>query len=301
MSDEPRTWWSEEVLDRARWRDLVEPALERLLHARDRDRLPHALLMVGPPGLGRELAAVEAAVLMVCKEASEPWSEGNCAGRVRRGFHPDVAAMLPEEPGGLIKIDPVRDRVVKVVSGKPFEGACRVWIFDGVEAGHLGAEAANAFLKTLEEPPEHARFILLAANPDAVLATIRSRCQQLRLPGAVAVARRLVDDALPPELAATALTSDGLGQAMVEVRAALSAGLEGEPRQLLRLPYALPGQVPGFAVTAAVALEMAAETDDEELAQLAADLLMVERRTRALNLNVRGQMVSSLMRWYWGR
>jgi len=301
MSSESLTWWSDEILDRARWRDLVEPVLERFLRARDRDRLPHALLMVGPPGLGRELAAVEAAVLMVCGEASEPWSEGNCAGRVRCGLHPDVVAMLPEGARGLIKIDPVRDRVVNVVAGKPFEGACRVWIFDGVEAGHLGAGAANAFLKTLEEPPEHARFILLAANPDAVLPTIRSRCQQLSLPGAVVVARHLVDAALPPELAATALAGEGLGQAMAEVRAALSAGLEGEPRQILRLPYVLPEQVPPFAVAAAVALEMASETDDEEFARLATDLLMVERRTRALNLNVRGQMVSSLMRWYRGR
>jgi hypothetical protein len=70
----------------------------------------------------------------------------------------------------------------------------------------------------------------------------------------------------------------------------------------LRLPYALPDDVPPFASVAAVALEMASESESEpvgeELARLAADVLVVERRSLALNLNPRAQMVSCLMRWY---
>jgi DNA polymerase-3 subunit delta' len=197
----------------------------------------------------------------------------------------------------LIKIKPVRERVVEVVTGRPFEGLRRVWIFDGVEGGRFGSEAANAFLKTLEEPPEHAFFVLLAANPDAVIPTIRSRCQQLLLPGAVAVARQLLETATPPELAATALAGAALQEATEETRVALSAGRAGEPQPLLRLPYALPESVPPFAVLAAVAVELASETDDEEFARLAADLLVVERRTRGLNLNIRSQLVSCLMHW----
>lgn len=300
MRDPSVAWWSDEVLDRSRWGELVEPALNRLVGARDRDRLPHATLLVGPPGLGRELAAVEAAVLMVCEGAREPWGESSCATRVRRGLHPDVVAVLPGGPRGSIKIKSVRTRVVEVVAGRPFEGRCRVWIFDGVEAGRLGNEAANAFLKTLEEPPEHARFILLAANPEAVLPTIRSRCQQLLLPGAVAVAQRLVESATPPELVASALVGEGLEEATREVRAALKAGRGGEARPLLRLPYVLPETVPPFATVAAIAIELAGETDDEEFALLATELLVIERRCRSLNLNVRGQLVSCLMRWYRG-
>jgi hypothetical protein len=300
MSDPSVVWWSDEVLDRSRWGELVEPALNRLVGARDRDRLPHATLLVGPPGLGRELAAVEAAVLMVCEGAREPWGESSCATRVRRGLHPDVVAVLPGGPRGSIKIKSVRTRVVEVVAGRPFEGRCRVWIFDGVEAGRLGNEAANAFLKTLEEPPEHARFVLLAANPEAVLPTIRSRCQQLLLPGAVAVAQRLVESATPPELVASALVGEGLEEATREVRAALRAGRGGEARPLLRLPYVLPETVPPFATVAVIAIELAGETDDEEFALLATELLVIERRCRSLNLNVRGQLVSCLMRWYRG-
>lgn len=300
MSDPPIAWWSDEVLDRSRWGELVEPALKRLVGARDRDRLPHATMLVGPPGLGRELAAVEAAVLMVCEEAREPWAEGGCAERVRRGLHPDVVAVLPDGARGSIKIKSVRTRVVEVVASRPFEGRCRVWILDGVEAGRLGNEAANAFLKTLEEPPEHARFLLLAANPEAVLPTIRSRCQTLLLPGAVAVARLLAESSIPPELAASALKGEGLEEATKETRAALEAGRGGEARPLLKLPYALPETAPPFATVAAVAIELAGEKDDEEFALLATELLVIERRCRSLNLNVRGQLVSCLMRWYQG-
>jgi hypothetical protein len=294
------TWWESNLLDRERWGELVTPALERLVRARDRDRLPHAVLMVGPAGLGRELAAVEAAVLLTCEGMSEPWGNGSCADRVRDGVHPDVQAVLPTGAKQIIKIAQVRE-IVKSAAGRPYEGDRRVWILDGVEAGHFGAEAANAFLKVLEEPPAHVVFILLAANPMAVLPTILSRCQQLSLPGNLAVTHSLADDILLPELGWTIFSEDGRGEAVEMIRNALETGLEGETRSLLRLPYALPDGAPPFAAVAAVAVNMAAEAESEaageELSRLAADLLAVERRARALNLNAKGQMVSSLLRW----
>ncbi|MCW8985239.1 MAG: hypothetical protein OQK55_07845 [Thermoanaerobaculales bacterium] len=301
MSDEPASWWDSKTLDRERWGALVEPALDRLLQARDRDRFPQSVLLVGPAGLGRELAAVEAAVMLTCQGVSGPWENGGCADRIRDGVHPDVQAVLPTGAKQIIAIDQVRD-VVNSATGRPYEGERRVWIFDGAEAGHFGDQAANAFLKTLEEPPAHAVFILLAANPSAVLPTILSRCQQLALPGAVAVARRMSEDVELPELAAAALTHGGLDGAVESIRSALESGFGGETRELLRLPSLLPDGAPPFASVAAVALEMASEAEDEpageELARLAADLLVVERRARALNLNTRGQMVSCLLRWY---
>lgn len=301
MSEEPASWWPSDSLDRKRWGALVEPALKRLLGARDRNRLPHAVLMIGPPGLGRELAAVEAAVLLTCEGHGALWAGGGCADRVRDGVHPDVQAVLPTGAKQIIKIDQVRE-VVKSAAGRPYEGERRVWIFDGVEADRFEAPSANAFLKTLEEPPAHAVFILLAANPSAVLPTILSRCQQLALPGAVAVARRESEDVGLPELVAANLTDGTLDGAVENIRSALESGIGGETRLLLRLPFVLPEGVPPFASVAAVALEMASEAEvelaGEELARLASDLLEVERRSRALNLNYRGQMVSCLMRWY---
>jgi hypothetical protein len=301
MNDETATWWDSDALDRERWRALVEPALERLIAARNRDRFPQAVLLVGPARLGRELAAVEAAVLLTCPGIGAPWAAGSCADRVRDGVHPDVQAVLPTGAKQIITIAQVRE-VVNSAAGRPYEGERRVWIFDGVEAGRFGDQAANAFLKTLEEPPAHAVFILLAANPSAVLPTILSRCQQLALPGVVAVARRMSESTDLPELAAATLTDGGLDGAVNDIRSALGSGFGGETRLLLRLPYLLPDGIPLFASVAAVALEMAGEAETEpageELARLAADLMVVERRARALNLNSRGQMVSCLMRWY---
>ena len=302
MSDElAASWWNRDVLEHERWGALVEPALERLLQARDRDRFPQSVLLVGPAGLGRELAAVEAAVLLTCQGTSTPWENNGCANRVRDGLHPDVQAVLPTGAKQIITIAQIRG-VVNSAAGRPYEGERRVWIFDGVEAGHFGDQAANAFLKTLEEPPPHAVFILLAENPSAVLPTILSRCQQLALPGAVAVARRMSRNTCQPELAAAHLSDATLAEALDNVRLALESGIGGETRLLLRLPFVLPEGIPLFTSVSAVALEMACEAESdpsgEELARLAADLIEVERRSRALNLNFRGQMASCLMRWY---
>ena len=199
----PARWWQPSRLDRERWAEVVEPVVERVASACRRQRLPHALLLIGPAGLGRELAAVETAALLTCAQRSEASRERWCAcagcQRVRAGIHPDVAAVLPQGASQQIRIDQIR-AVVEAAPGRPFESTRRVWILDGVEAGRFGAEAANAFLKTLEEPPAHVRFVLLAANPDAVLPTIRSRCQQLALPNAVAIAQCFGELQVPPEL-----------------------------------------------------------------------------------------------------
>jgi hypothetical protein len=302
VSDPELQWWGDDALDRERWRGVVQPVLERIMMARDRDRMPHALLLIGPPGLGRELAAVEAAVMLVCGNADKPWSESSCAKRVREGNHPDVVAMMPEGRAEIIKIDPLRKQVVEVVGSRPYEGLRRVWIFDGAEAEHFPKASANALLKTLEEPPDHAMFILLAANPAAVLPTIRSRCQQLALPGVVALAQHLLPDAEIPELAASALEVAELNEAIDDIRKALTMGLSGETGPLVRLPYRLPDGLPPFSAVASVALEMACEADEsakgEDLVRLAADLLATERLAGALNLNAKGQLVSGLMRWY---
>jgi DNA polymerase-3 subunit delta' len=302
MSDAPARWWPAAVLDRSRWGTLVEPVLGRIAAARNRGRFPHGLLLTGSPGLGRELAAVEAAVMLVCDGADQAWSVSSSADRVRGGNHPDVVAMMPEGKAGIIKIDPIREQVVEVVGSRPYEGLRRVWIFDAVEAEHLPGPSANAFLKTLEEPPEHAVFILLAANPSAVLPTIRSRCQQLALPSPSVVASDAVGAGVPPELSAMALGGVKVAPILVDIRAALEEAAAGESRHLLRLPYVIGDKVSAFEVVAAVAAEMATEVGRvdaaEGLARLAADLLTTERRSRALNLNADRQLVSCLLRWF---
>ena len=299
MSDP--TWFSSAVLNRAKWGALVEPVLQRIALARDRGRFPHALLLVGPQGLGRELAAVEVAVMLACEGAADPWSVSSCAERVRNGRHPDVRAVLPQGKAQKIKIEQIRE-IADEASARPYEAQCRVWSLDGVEAAGLVPAAANAFLKTLEEPPGHVRLLLLADNPGAVLSTIRSRCQQLALPGAAVVADGEMGEGIPPELAASVLAGVKLEDVLDEVRKALGAGISGESRHLLRLPYLTGNKVNPFEVVAAVATEMAADAGEsdgsEDLVRLAADLLATDRLCRALNLSVDRQLVSCLLRWY---
>jgi hypothetical protein len=309
VSVEPQLWWDEADLDRERWGESVQPVLDRALSARDRDRFPSSLLLVGPKHLGRELAAVRMAAMLVCPERGGPWCGCHACSRVARGQHPDVIGVFRRltDDGKRLKkhicIDWARD-IVEDARGKPYEGLRRVWILSGSEPADLGNEAANALLKVLEEPPAHAAFILLAGNPTAVLPTIRSRCQLLMLPGTVATTRRLADASLPPELTAS-IDNESMEEAIELVRSALSSGLEGRPRELLALPYRLPEDVPPFEVVAAEALRLAASGGDaatgEGLVRLSTDLLAVDRRARALNLNTKGQMVSSLLRWFEGR
>ena len=96
--------------------------------------------------------------------------------RIARGIHPDVLLIEPQD-SGVIKVDQVRAAVERAAY-RPFEGKRRVVIVDDADA--LMPQAQNALLKTLEEPPPASVFLLVTARPDALLATVRSRCPQLR-------------------------------------------------------------------------------------------------------------------------
>ena len=103
---------------------------------------------------------------------------GTCASckRIARGVHADVLLVEPGE-SGTIKIDQVREAIDRAAY-RPFEGRRRVVIVDDADA--LNAEAQNALLKTLEEPPAASTFVLVTSRPDMLLPTVLSRCQRLR-------------------------------------------------------------------------------------------------------------------------
>lgn len=153
----------------------------------ERGSLPPSLILSGPAGVGKRLAATAAAQALNClgpvrsgdADASVPYDAcGACAAcsRILRGVHPDVVVLEPNDKGN-IKIDPVRELVER--SGyRPFEGRRRVSIID--QADGLERSAQNALLKVLEEPPSGSVFMLVTAHPDLLLPTVRSRCPQLR-------------------------------------------------------------------------------------------------------------------------
>jgi DNA polymerase-3 subunit delta' len=236
--------------------------------------------------------------MLVC--GGGPWRDGSCAERVRGGTHPDAAAVLPRGASRQIKIEQVRE-IVDGAPSRPYEGESRVWILDGVEAGHLGPAAANAFLKVLEEPPPHCRFLLMASNPSAVLPTIRSRCQQLSLPGPSEVACRLGLGA-PAGLAGAVLAGANLEAPVTAARVALRQAINGEIKELLCLPQLIPPEVSGAELVAAAALEEATSGDSPDLVpdlvRLSAEVMAVDRRARSLNLTADRQLMSALLRWY---
>ncbi len=141
------------------------------------DRITHAYLFTGPAGSNKLQAAFAFAQALVCPEGpTGPRGSacGKCDGcsRVKRKSHPDVRYCLPE--GATYLIEQIRE-VVSDVSLAPIQAKRKVYIID--RADLMNISAANAFLKTLEEPPEDVIFILLGRTRESVLPTIASRCQ----------------------------------------------------------------------------------------------------------------------------
>ena len=170
-------------------------AVASLRHALEHDRLAHAYLLTGPAGVGKATLARRLAQALLCEAAGghgdEPCLECRTCRQVEAGEAPDVERIAV---GGIcdvtahgdhatdgstrIRICQVR-RLERVASLAPFAAARRIFIVD--TADDLQTEAAHALLKTLEEPPATVLLMLLATDGEALLPTIRSRCQQLAL------------------------------------------------------------------------------------------------------------------------
>lgn len=143
-------------------------------------RLPHALLLAGPAGTGKARFADAFASLLLC---AAPGGRrcGECRGcrLVAAGNHPDLAWLRPEELGKAIRVDQVR-ALREFCAARPHQGGWRIMVIDPAEA--LNANAANALLKTLEEPGAETLLLLVSHEPAGLPATIRSRCRLLRFP-----------------------------------------------------------------------------------------------------------------------
>ena len=167
----------------------------------------HAWLFHGPPGCGRAEVAEAVATALLSRGAQRD----DIASRVANRTHPDLMWIKPEGANGEILVDDVRE-IVSAVPMTPFEARCRVFVIEG--ADRMNESSANAFLKTLEEPPAHAHMILIADATTTVLPTILSRCQGVRFepPTAEALAAQLESEGVPPERALQcARLADGNG------------------------------------------------------------------------------------------
>jgi DNA polymerase-3 subunit delta' len=195
-------------------RDVIgqEKAVNILLRTLQRERIPSSYLFAGESGIGKKFTAVNLAKALNCQnreqraksKESTPsltlshqggiggfekddckedlnWStvtdccdECSSCKKIDAGVHPDFLFLEPES--GQIRIEEIR-AIDDTLSLKPFEGRWKIVIVD--EAHMMNSYAANAFLKTLEEPPRESLIILISSNADRLPDTIRSRCSRL--------------------------------------------------------------------------------------------------------------------------
>lgn len=151
----------------------------RLNVAREHGRLPHALLITGPAGLGKfEFSRILGKSLLCDSPDSQNMPCGICkqCRLAEADNHPDIRDVTPEEAGKPIKVDAIRELVSQSMLSVA-ENRYRIFILRPADA--MGVAAANALLKTLEEPIPRTLLILISAHPGKLLATIKSRCQQL--------------------------------------------------------------------------------------------------------------------------
>ena len=136
------------------------------------DRVSQAYLFCGPAGSGKSQAAFALAKALLCANGGDDTCD--VCERISRRKHPDVHFYEPESANGQYLVEQVRD-IVSDVMLAPIQADKKIYILSRID--RMSDSSANAFLKTLEEPPEDALIILMAASRDGVLPTIVSRCQ----------------------------------------------------------------------------------------------------------------------------
>jgi DNA polymerase-3 subunit delta' len=174
-------------------------AVRQLQAAVERDEVPHAILITGPESVGKLTLARVLASTLLCKGPASARPCGGCLAcrKLASGNHPDLFLVAPEDASGNLRIDQIRAGE-RFLSLTPNESAHKVLLIDGFDAATINA--ANALLKTLEEPPAYAHIILIAQDADLLLPTIVSRSQQVNLRP---LARQRVAEALTSRWGAT--------------------------------------------------------------------------------------------------
>ena len=190
------------------------PAIATLRAAITRDKLASSYLFEGPSGTGKARAAFALAEAVIAR-STPPLQHADLARRMGAGAHPDVRVFSPRAEGNRnLQVDTVRNEVLPFAQFAPFESKSAFVIFPDADVSfpEQHPEAANAMLKTLEEPRPGVHFVLLSARPDRLLQTIRSRCQRVRF------------QRLPDEVLHAVLEAQGVPEASRVVAVALADG-----------------------------------------------------------------------------
>ena len=217
---------------RVRGHDALIEAFDQVVR---RGRLAHAYLFTGPAGVGKRLFAGELAKAFLCEGRSAAQLPTADSARpvaltlvacdvcpacllVEAGNHPDLFTASRPEESLEFPIDNVRE-LCRNLSLKPARGRYKIALVD--DADDLNEQAANCFLKTLEEPPRHSLLILVGTTPERQLPTVVSRCQVVRFAP------------LAPAQVAELVCAQGVeDRALAERVARISGGSPGQAREL---------------------------------------------------------------------
>jgi DNA polymerase-3 subunit delta' len=180
------------MFDKIIGNDDTKARLRRLVENR---RVPNSILFAGPEGIGKRRFAVELAKAIICPDQSDGDACDVCAvcrraetfgfpkpddrdahRRVIFSSHPDIGTVIPCNRN--ISFDAIR-HLESEANFRPYEAEGRFFVID--DADRMNDAAANALLKTLEEPPLNTHIFLITSRPDSLLPTIRSRCQTFRM------------------------------------------------------------------------------------------------------------------------
>ena len=205
-----------------------EWAVQLLAGQLARGSLRHAYLITGPAGVGRRTLALSLAQAVNCPTPLAPGipcQTCRTCSQIARHQHPDLAVVQAEETGGTLKVDQIRV-LQRSLNLAPYQARYRVAILLRFEEAH--PSAANALLKTLEEPASQVILILTAESTDALLQTVVSRCEVLRL------------RPLPPNALATGLAEKWQVSAEEShLLAHISGGMPGYAHYLHHHPEAM--------------------------------------------------------------
>lgn len=149
-----------------------------LLNRLQQNNLPHALLLVGDSSSNKSEFANNFAKTLLCEQQTICKVCRHCQ-LIAANSHPDFYHLQPEAEGKAIRIDVIRELIEKL-NQTAQQNSYKIAIIEPADA--LNIAASNALLKTLEEPPANTVIFLLTENPNALPATIRSRCQTLKFP-----------------------------------------------------------------------------------------------------------------------
>ncbi|MEH6589646.1 MAG: DNA polymerase III subunit delta' [Halioglobus sp.] len=259
---------------------------QRLYEQFEQQRLPHALLLTGVQHTGKSRLAMALARLLLCETPVAGHNCGQChpCELSQAGSHGDFKWLEPEGKSRAIKVDQIREIVE--FSGKTAGfGVRKVVVLAPAEA--MNPNAANALLKSLEEPPANTYIILVCHRPQALPATVRSRCQRFPLPS-------------PPETQSvewlTQLTGDQASSeqllSLAQGRPMLAASYytAGDSEVAAAVPRALDALMAGSATVPDVSAVLAKLPVDDAVGQLGQwlqQLLRKDGETRQLGVRSR--------------